>query len=286
MTLESCAKFCDGSKYFGTEYGRECYCGNVLQQGSVKAPNQDDCNFPCAGDGSEYCGAGNRLELYQFGTSNSSLLASSSSSASQASSTSSTTPLGANATSGSPSSAGVSSTSQASPSAISGASSVASVASVASSSLVSSAVPSSASSSSVASTSTLSTSSAAPTATGPVVSNGNANFTYYSCVSEPSNGRLLDNQPLNSVNMTIELCLKTCYNYQWAGVEYGQECWCGNTLNLNGDGGAGSTPGKNVSDSECSFLCPGNQTEYCGAGVRLSLYKHKDLTKRMSVPLF
>lgn len=26
MTLDSCAEFCDGFKYFGTEYGRECMC--------------------------------------------------------------------------------------------------------------------------------------------------------------------------------------------------------------------------------------------------------------------
>lgn len=69
MTLESCATFCNAFTYVGTEYGRECYCGNDLKDGSVRAENQNDCCFPCAGDKSEYCGAGVRIELYKLGDS-------------------------------------------------------------------------------------------------------------------------------------------------------------------------------------------------------------------------
>ncbi|KAL2257208.1 hypothetical protein VTK26DRAFT_514 [Humicola hyalothermophila] len=65
MTLESCADFCSGFIYFGTEYGRECYCGDSLNAGSVPAPLAE-CNMVCAGDPYEYCGAGNRLELYRL----------------------------------------------------------------------------------------------------------------------------------------------------------------------------------------------------------------------------
>ncbi|KAK1825637.1 heme peroxidase [Podospora conica] len=64
MTLERCASFCDGFVYFGTEYGRECYCGNALWTGSVEAALAD-CGMRCAGDISQFCGAGNRLELYR-----------------------------------------------------------------------------------------------------------------------------------------------------------------------------------------------------------------------------
>lgn len=39
------------------------YCGNSLNPGSVAAA-LSDCNMVCAGDQYEYCGAGNRLELY------------------------------------------------------------------------------------------------------------------------------------------------------------------------------------------------------------------------------
>ena len=65
MTLETCAAFCSGYTYFGTEYGRECYCGNSLNSGSVSA-SATDCNMQCAGNGYELCGAGNRLSLYSL----------------------------------------------------------------------------------------------------------------------------------------------------------------------------------------------------------------------------
>lgn len=70
--------------------------------------------------------------------------------------------------------------------------------------------------------------------------------------------------------MTIEKCLSRCWNYKYAGVEYGQECWCGNSLNTVGD--AGATPSSNLTDSKCGFKCPGNASEFCGAGGALNLY--------------
>ena len=94
MTLESCAAFCTGYNYFGTEYGRECkssqhrrnwhsltppqmsegnlltlntgYCGNSIHASSTDAPLAD-CSMTCSGDPYEYCGNGNRLELYSIG---------------------------------------------------------------------------------------------------------------------------------------------------------------------------------------------------------------------------
>ncbi len=63
MTLESCMTNCTGFDYWGTEYGRECYCGNSLHSSSVEAPAAE-CNMVCGGDPTEFCGAGNRIELY------------------------------------------------------------------------------------------------------------------------------------------------------------------------------------------------------------------------------
>ncbi|KAI8965802.1 putative glyoxal oxidase [Daldinia sp. FL1419] len=65
MTLDSCQAFCSskGTTYFGTEYARECYCGNKFEKGSVEAP-ESDCNMLCAGDQWAYCGSGNRLSVY------------------------------------------------------------------------------------------------------------------------------------------------------------------------------------------------------------------------------
>ncbi|KAI8630141.1 heme peroxidase [Xylariaceae sp. FL1651] len=69
VTLESCAEFCQDYHYFGTEYGRECYCGNVPDASSNQT-DLADCNMPCSGDISEYCGASNRLDLYYSNTTN------------------------------------------------------------------------------------------------------------------------------------------------------------------------------------------------------------------------
>lgn len=63
MTLESCMANCTGFDYWGTEYGRECYCGNSLHPSSSEAP-LEECNMACGGDPTEFCGAGNRLDLY------------------------------------------------------------------------------------------------------------------------------------------------------------------------------------------------------------------------------
>ncbi|KAI1391221.1 heme peroxidase [Hypoxylon trugodes] len=63
MTLESCMKNCTDYVYWGTEYGRECFCGNSLDSTSESA-NLTDCNMVCGGDSTEYCGDSNRLELY------------------------------------------------------------------------------------------------------------------------------------------------------------------------------------------------------------------------------
>ncbi|KAG9240976.1 WSC domain-containing protein [Calycina marina] len=65
MTLDICATNCAAFTYFGVEYGGECYCGNILGAGSVLA-TQTDCSFTCPGNPLEYCGAGNRLEMYKL----------------------------------------------------------------------------------------------------------------------------------------------------------------------------------------------------------------------------
>lgn len=88
MTVEMCASYCASVAtftYFGLEYHGECYCGNVLQAGSVLAPTAD-CSMLCDGNKFEYCGAGNRLDVYQLGAAGS-VSSSSSSSSSAAAST-------------------------------------------------------------------------------------------------------------------------------------------------------------------------------------------------------
>ena len=98
---------------------------------------------------------------------------------------------------------------------------------------------------------------------GPAVVPSVGAFNYIGCYTEAANGRALSAKTLNTKDMTIERCAGNCTSYQYFGVEYGSECYCGNTL------GAGS---KKAADSDCSMTCPGNNTELCGNGNRLTLY--------------
>lgn len=94
-------------------------------------------------------------------------------------------------------------------------------------------------------------------------------------MSEPSKGRLLVNLMADTKTMTVETCLSMCYNYNYAGLEYGGQCWCDNKLNWAGNTGA--TPGANISESQCKMTCRGNSSEFCGAGVRLNLYAKRSI---------
>ncbi|KAF3232296.1 hypothetical protein TWF191_000068 [Orbilia oligospora] len=59
-SLTKCSQFCAGFKYFGVEYGSECYCGNVLGGASAA---EGDCYKTCTGS-NEICGGDNRLNVY------------------------------------------------------------------------------------------------------------------------------------------------------------------------------------------------------------------------------
>ncbi|KAF2758511.1 heme peroxidase [Pseudovirgaria hyperparasitica] len=65
LTVGECKDYCNGSRYFGTEYGRECWCGNELGPSATVAP-ESDCFTRCAGDRATLCGAPDRLSLYQW----------------------------------------------------------------------------------------------------------------------------------------------------------------------------------------------------------------------------
>ncbi|KAI5236520.1 hypothetical protein E4T42_09446 [Aureobasidium subglaciale] len=63
MTLENCAAFCNGYKYFGVEYSAECYCGSSFGPGSAIAPD-DSCSMLCSGNQQELCGGPGALSVY------------------------------------------------------------------------------------------------------------------------------------------------------------------------------------------------------------------------------
>lgn len=97
-------------------------------------------------------------------------------------------------------------------------------------------------------------------------------YTYQGCWAEGSNSRALTGASLvNSTGMTVEQCIGFCSASSWgyAGLEYGSECWCGNSL----------AAGQAAPQADCNMLCSGAPLEYCGSGNRLDLYKAAAQTK-------
>jgi hypothetical protein len=71
LTPSACATTCSSKGYSiaGVEYGQECYCSNSIvtssSPSSGQSANAGDCNMACAGDSTQKCGAGNRLQIFR-----------------------------------------------------------------------------------------------------------------------------------------------------------------------------------------------------------------------------
>lgn len=91
-------------------------------------------------------------------------------------------------------------------------------------------------------------------------------WTYNSCRVEGRNGRALTGHTFTSNQMTRDLCINACASkgFTLAGVEYGEECYCGNEF---ANGGGAVAP-----EAECAKRCPGADSTYCGDGDRLSTF--------------
>lgn len=95
------------------------------------------------------------------------------------------------------------------------------------------------------------------------------------CVTEPSESRALD-RVLSTDLMTTNKCLVICSygNFQWAGLEYGSECWCGNSL------AAGVQP----TNQSCSMPCSGDATDTCGGPLTLNLFSRNQTSLQIPPP--
>lgn len=64
--------------------------------------------------------------------------------------------------------------------------------------------------------------------------------------------------------MTVPKCIDHCQskNYTLAGLQYSEECWCGNTM----------AP-EQLGALKCTMECAGNSSQFCGGWQKLSLYK-------------
>ncbi|KZW01160.1 WSC-domain-containing protein [Exidia glandulosa HHB12029] len=68
----NCVNYCDnnGYTYAGVEWGKECWCARAIYPDLLEDAPETECNMPCAGDATQACGAGRRVQLF-FSTSTS-----------------------------------------------------------------------------------------------------------------------------------------------------------------------------------------------------------------------
>ncbi|KAI1766176.1 hypothetical protein GGR53DRAFT_464578 [Hypoxylon sp. FL1150] len=305
MTLDSCQTFCSGkgTTYFGVEYARECYCGNKFETGSVPAP-ESDCSMLCAGDQTEYCGAGNRLSVYvKNGTE---IVTTSSASATTA--PTSSTPATPEAT-GFPDGWTNQGCWQDGPNGrimptyqapddpeltpqkcaqvcfannytISGTeyytqcfcSDAIYNGGVASDDTSLCSTPCGGDSSVMCGGSgylTIYSNGTPPVYKAPTPARDVPNWTYQGCYEDNvNNSRTLFWQLTFPGTMTPEQCLSQCasFGYAAAGLEYGDECYCGDPIDI-GTSGSTVTP-----EEDCNVACAGDASAICGGGSRLSMY--------------
>jgi hypothetical protein len=92
---------------------------------------------------------------------------------------------------------------------------------------------------------------------------------YQGCLVDNANGvRVFPYEMDWTTNNTVAACLNQCaaYGYPAAGLEYGEQCFCGDVSDVTTNGGT------YVTDSECSTPCSGDAIHLCGGGNLLTTY--------------
>ncbi|XP_076832916.1 WSC domain containing 1a [Brachyhypopomus gauderio] len=93
--------------------------------------------------------------------------------------------------------------------------------------------------------------------------------TYVGCFADDPMDRALKGVVFYDFRkMTSTLCQDTCTEsgYQYAGLEYGSECYCGNHVTS-----------ARMKEEECNLDCKGEKGSVCGGVARLSVYKVEDM---------
>lgn len=84
------------------------------------------------------------------------------------------------------------------------------------------------------------------------------------CFKDSSGDRILKGtlvkDSMNHPDFCVNKCLK--FGFEYAGLQYGVECFCGNVLPLD----------KQIDDSRCDQICPGNEQMKCGGYLTMDVY--------------
>ncbi|KAM0476202.1 hypothetical protein ACHAPX_006619 [Trichoderma viride] len=107
------------------------------------------------------------------------------------------------------------------------------------------------------------------TATGSASPPASTGWNFRGCYTDSVNARALtaEGVPNGPTSMTVEACQSVCkgLGFTLAGLEFADECYCGNSL-ANGNTIA---PDGNTG---CNMACAGNAAESCGGSNRLDVY--------------
>jgi hypothetical protein len=308
MTNELCQATCQVAGYTlaGTEYSGECYCGNSLVNDGAKASDGEaGCNMPCNGDSGKTCGGSNRLSLFGLGGASPNPTSTSTAPTSTPTGWSllgcytdsvaaRSLPAGGNV----PGGAGAMTNELCQASCKSSGYTLAgteySGECYCGNTLENGGAeaPDGDAGCNMAcygdeneicgGSNRLSLYSyyagpASTTSTGPVVKATVGPYTYLGCQIDSVEARVLDSSTEALDTMTLETCQTFCGGSTYFGLEYGRECWCGDSF---------VNPTTVAPDSDCSSLCAGDSSELCGAGYRLSVYHLTGATSKAAVAAF
>lgn len=96
------------------------------------------------------------------------------------------------------------------------------------------------------------------------------------CVAEGTNGRALTGAATSAKDMTPAKCSTFCANggFKYAGVEYGSECYCGNSFS-NG-------ASLNTASNQCNMACSGNIDTMCGGPGAMNVFVNPSIVPPVS----
>ncbi|KAJ7659257.1 copper radical oxidase [Mycena polygramma] len=102
----------------------------------------------------------------------------------------------------------------------------------------------------------------------PVALNSTGSWSYQGCLMEEVGGRAIPWQLILPTTNSPETCLGQCaaFGYTVGGMEYGEECYCGDLSDVKA-AGVGFAP-----EADCNLPCPGDPIHLCGAGNRIQYY--------------
>ncbi|EFQ26203.1 WSC domain-containing protein [Colletotrichum graminicola M1.001] len=100
----------------------------------------------------------------------------------------------------------------------------------------------------------------------PTLANG---YAYQGCYVDV--GRTISAAQTANGQMSNDACTAYCFSkgFAYAGTEYANECYCGNSL---------AKGGVLANEADCTSVCSGDATQPCGGPNRLSLYKTSQIT--------